>query len=49
MGGNTMSIIKKIKVFWHDSEETNLHAVKGSKGRFDLYFSQFFTEMGLTD
>ena len=37
MGGNTMSIIEKIKVFWHDSEETNLHAVKGSKGRFDLY------------
>lgn len=32
-----MSIIEKIKVFWHDSEETNLHAVKGSKGRFDLY------------
>ena len=32
-----MSIIEKIKVFWHDSDETNLQAVKGSKGRFDLY------------
>ena len=31
-----MNIIEKIKVFWHDSEETNLQAVKGSKGRFDL-------------
>lgn len=32
-----MSIIEKIKLFWHDSDETNLQAVKGSKGRFDLY------------
>lgn len=31
-----MSIVEKIKVFWHDSDETNLQAVKGSKGRFDL-------------
>lgn len=31
-----MSIIEKIKVFWHDSDETNLQAVKGCKGRFDL-------------
>lgn len=31
-----MNIIEKIKVFWHDSDETNLQAVKGSKGRFDL-------------
>ncbi len=31
-----MNIIEKFKVFWHDSEETNLQAVKGSKGRFDL-------------
>lgn len=31
-----MNIIEKIKVFWHDSEETNLQAVVGSKGRFDL-------------
>jgi HipA-like protein len=31
-----MNIIKKIKLFWHDSDETNLQAVKGSKGRFDL-------------
>ena len=31
-----MNMIEKIKVFWHDSDETNLQAVKGSKGRFDL-------------
>ena len=31
-----MNIIKKIKVFWHDSDETNLQAVNDSKGRFDL-------------
>lgn len=31
-----MSIVEKIKVFWHDSDETNLQAVKGGKGRFDL-------------
>lgn len=36
MGDNKMNIIEKIKVFWHDSDETNLQAVKGSKGRFDL-------------
>ena len=36
MGDNKMSVLEKIKVFWHDSEETNLKAVKGSKGRFDL-------------
>ncbi len=33
-----MKILEKIKVFWHDSDETNLQAVKGSKGRFDLLF-----------
>lgn len=31
-----MSVFEKIKFFWHDSDETNLQAVKGSKGRFDL-------------
>ena len=31
-----MSVFEKIKVFWHDSDETNLQAIKGSKGRFDL-------------
>lgn len=31
-----MNIIKKIKFFWHDSDETNLQAVKGSKGYFEL-------------
>ena len=36
MGDNKMNNIEKIKVFWHDSDETNLQAVKGSKGRFDL-------------
>ena len=36
MGDSKMNIIEKIKVFWHDSDETNLQAVKGSKGRFDL-------------
>jgi HipA-like protein len=37
MGDSKMNIIEKIKVFWHDSDETNLQAVKGSKGRFDLF------------
>lgn len=36
MGDSKMNIIEKIKVFWHDSDETNLQALKGSKGRFDL-------------
>lgn len=31
-----MSIVEKIKMIWHDSEETNLSAIKGEKGRFDL-------------
>ncbi|MBR5957425.1 MAG: hypothetical protein IKZ99_03595 [Salinivirgaceae bacterium] len=31
-----MNIKEKIKIFWHDSDETNLQAIKGSKGRFDL-------------
>lgn len=31
-----MSVFEIIKFFWHDSDETNLQAVKGSKGRFDL-------------
>lgn len=31
-----MSIVEKIKMIWHDSEETNLCAIKGEKGRFDL-------------
>ena len=26
----------KPKLGWHDSDETNIQAVKGSKGRFDL-------------
>lgn len=31
-----MKVIEKIKMLWHDSEDTNLHAFEGSRGRFDL-------------
>lgn len=31
-----MNIIEKIRLYWHDSDETNLQAIKGSKGCFDL-------------
>lgn len=27
---------KVVKLFWHDSDETNLRAAQGSSGRFDL-------------
>lgn len=25
-----------VKLFWHDSDETNVKAIQGTKGRFDL-------------
>lgn len=31
-----MKAIEKIKMLWHDSDETNLRAIEGSSGRFDL-------------
>lgn len=34
-----MSIKEKIKLFWHDSDETNYKAVEGESGRFDLYLN----------
>ena len=44
-----MNIIEKIKVFWHDSDETNLQAVKGSKGRFDLLLGSLLVGVLLYD
>ena len=44
-----MNIIEKIKVFWHDSDETNLQAVKGSKGRFDLLLGSMLVGVLLYD
>lgn len=35
-----MSIKEKIKLFWHDSDETNYKAVAGESGRFDLYLNR---------
>lgn len=35
-----MSIKEKIKLFWHDSEQTNYKAVAGESGRFDLYINK---------
>lgn len=35
-----MSVIEKIKLFWHDSDETNYKAVAGESGKFDLYYSR---------
>lgn len=32
-----MKIIEKLKMMWHDSEGTNLHAIQGSSGRFELW------------
>lgn len=37
-----MKIVEKIKMIWHDSEETNLSAIKGEKGRFDLKIGELF-------
>ena len=44
-----MNIIEKIKVFWHDSDENNLQAVKGSKGRFDLLLGSLLVGVLLYD
>ena len=35
-----MSIKEKIKLFWHDSDETTYKAVAGESGKFDLYFNR---------
>lgn len=35
-----MSIKEKIKLFWHDSDETNYKAIAGESGKFDLYLNQ---------
>lgn len=34
-----MTVIEKIKMLWHDSDETNMHAIEGSSGRFDLFLN----------
>ena len=32
-----MSVVENIiKLFWHDSDETNLKAIEGKTGKFDL-------------
>lgn len=31
-----MSIMNKLKMLWHDSEQTNVGAINGKYGRFDL-------------
>lgn len=38
---NNMKVVEKIKMLWHDSEETNLCAIKGEKGSFDLMIGEF--------
>lgn len=35
-----MSFKEKIKLFWHDSDETNYKAIAGESGKFDLYLNQ---------
>jgi len=34
-------MIEKIKMLWHDSDETNMNAIVGSGGRFDLKIEGF--------